>query len=43
MAMLGANEEQREVVMAGQFKFAMYFLVVFVVIFGVLGLLGLFG
>lgn len=42
MAMLGANEEQRDVVVTGQFKYAMIFLIVFVVLFGVLGLLGVF-
>jgi len=40
--MLGANEEQRDVVVTGQFKYAMIFLIVFVVLFGVLGLLGVF-
>ena len=29
--------------MTGQFRFAMYFLIIFVAIFGVLGLLGVFG
>ena len=43
MAMLGASEEQRDIVMTGQFRFAMYFLIIFVAIFGVLGLLGVFG
>ena len=42
MAMLGASEEQRDIVMTGQFRFAMYFLIIFVAIFGVLGLLGVF-
>ena len=43
MAMLGASEEQRDIVMTGLFRFAMYFLIIFVAIFGVLGLLGVFG
>ncbi len=43
MAMLGANEEQRDVVVTGQFKYAMIFLIVLVAIFAVLGLLGVFG
>ena len=43
MAMLGASEEQRDIVMTGQFRFAMYFLIIFVAIFGALGLLGVFG
>ena len=43
MAMLGANEEQRDVVVTGQFKYAMIFLIVLVAVFAVLGLLGVFG
>lgn len=43
MAMLGANEEQRDIVMAGQFKLAVYFLAFAMVIFAVLGLVGVFG
>ncbi|MCC8060922.1 MAG: anion permease [Clostridiales bacterium] len=43
MAMLGASEEQRDTVVTGQFKLAFVFLIVLSVIFGVLGLLGIFG